>query len=68
VGLPASKHADYPDEVIQEQFGGDADKGPGRKFVAVNSSPALMDFSDVLIADKSDMEEILEDEKAEQGG
>jgi hypothetical protein len=67
---PAGKHANYLDEIVQEQFGGAADKGPGRKFVAVNP-PGLMDFSGaqlLLIADKSDAKEILEEEKAEQGG
>ncbi|KAG9002298.1 hypothetical protein FRB93_011724 [Tulasnella sp. JGI-2019a] len=65
VGLSPNKRADYPEEVIEHKFGGDADHGAscGRKFIAPNPV-GLLDFVGtemLLIGEKRDAEEVLKD-------
>jgi len=67
-GLPADKKADYGEELIEEKFGGDADHGTGKRFIAPNPA-GMLDFENtemLLIPEKHDAEEILADEKAEK--
>ena len=65
--LAESKRADYPDEIIDEVFGGDAD-GKGRKFVPANPISLLnYDGAEILmIAEGKNAGEVLE-KKDEKG-
>lgn len=68
-GLPAGKKADYGEDLIEEKFGGDADHGTGKRFIAPNPVK-LLDFENVemlMIPEKHSAEEILENEKTEEG-
>jgi len=67
-GLPADKKADYGEDLIDEKFGGDADHGTGKRFIAPNPA-GMLDFENtdmLMIPEKHDAEEILVDEKAEK--
>ncbi|KAG8990959.1 hypothetical protein FRB90_001531 [Tulasnella sp. 427] len=67
-GLRPEKKAQYGDDVIDEKFGGDAERGTGRRFIAPNPA-SMLDFQGtemLLIPEKHEVDEILTDEKAEQ--
>lgn len=70
VGLHPSKRAEYPEEVIEENFGGSADgAGTGRKFVAPNPV-GMLDFQGtevLIIPEKHDADEVLDDTEEAKG-
>ncbi|KAG8907641.1 hypothetical protein FRB99_003103 [Tulasnella sp. 403] len=64
VGLAKGKQAKYPEEVVEEKFGGDADHGAGKRFIAPNPA-GVLDFEGsevLLIPDKHSVDEIMEGE------
>jgi len=67
-GLRKDKRADYGDDILDDKFGGDADKGAGRRFIAPNPA-SMLDFigSEMLmIPDKHSVDEIMEGAEGEQ--
>ncbi|KAG9045371.1 hypothetical protein FS837_006440 [Tulasnella sp. UAMH 9824] len=67
-GLRRDKKADYGEELVEEKFGGDAEAGTGRRFIAPNPA-SMLDFEGtemLLIPEKHEVEEIMTDEKTEQ--
>ena len=67
-GLRKDKRADYGDDILDDKFGGDADKGAGRRFIAPNPA-SMLDFTGsemLMIPDKHNVDEIMEGAEAEQ--
>ncbi|KAG8918075.1 hypothetical protein FRC01_002057, partial [Tulasnella sp. 417] len=67
-GLRPDKKAEYGEEVIEEKFGGDAEVGTGRRFIAPNPA-SMLDFEGtemLMIPEKHEVDEIMTDEKTEQ--
>ncbi|KAG8947845.1 hypothetical protein FRC04_010203 [Tulasnella sp. 424] len=67
-GLRPDKKAQYGEEVIAEKFGGDAETGTGRRFIAPNPA-SMLDFEGtemLMIPEKRAVNEIMTDEKTEQ--
>lgn len=63
------KKAQYGEEVVEEKFGGDAEAGTGRRFIAPNPA-SMLDFEGtemLMIPEKHEVDEIMTDEKTEQG-